>query len=103
MTFAIIKTGGKQYKVAEGDTVKIEKLEAEDGAKVTFDEVLLVENDGATTIGTPTIPGAQVTATVVKTALGKKLVVMRYKAKVRYRKAQGHRQPFTEVKIDAIK
>jgi large subunit ribosomal protein L21 len=102
MTFAIIKTGGKQYKVAAGDVLKIEKLEAEDGSKVVFDQVLLVDEDGKTTIGTPLVAGAKVTATVAKTALGKKLIVMRYKAKVRYRKAQGHRQPFTEVKIDSI-
>ena len=102
MTFAIIKTGGKQYKVAEGDTLKIEKLPDYDGSKVVFDQVLLVDKDGATTVGTPLVAGAKVNATVVETALGKKLIVMRYKAKVRYRKAQGHRQPFTEVKIDSI-
>lgn len=103
MTFAIIKTGGKQYKVSEGDLVSIEKL-GEDlkGNKVSFEEVLLIDRDGKVTIGTPTIPGAKVSAQVVDEGLGKKVVVIHYKAKVRHKKISGHRQPFTKVKIESI-
>lgn len=103
MTFAIIKTGGKQYKVSEGDVVTIEKLaEAPKGNKVTFEEVLLIDRDGDVQIGTPMLSGAKVSAEVVDEGLGKKLVVIHYKAKVRHKKISGHRQPFTKVKIGSI-
>jgi len=104
MTFAIIKTGGKQYKVSEGDVVTIEKM-GEDlkGNKVSFEEVLLIDRDGKVAIGTPTIPGAKVSAEVVDEGLGKKVVVIHYKAKIRHKKISGHRQPFTKVKIESIK
>lgn len=103
MTFAIIKTGGKQYKVSEGDLVKIEKLaQAKKGDQVTFDEVLLTNADGQVKVGTPTVAGAKVSAEVVEEGLGKKVTVVHYKAKVRYQKINGHRQPFAKVKINSI-
>lgn len=104
MTFAIIKTGGKQYKVSEGDIVSIEKLgENLKGNKVTFDEVLLVDRDGNVQIGTPTVSGAKVAAEVVDEGLGKKVTVIHYKAKIRHQKISGHRQSFTKVRIESIK
>lgn len=103
MTFAIIKTGGKQYKVSAGDVVIIEKLgENLKGNKVTFDEVLLVDRDGEVTIGTPTVAGAKVSAEVIDEGLGKKISVIHYKAKIRHQKISGHRQSFTKVKIDSV-
>ena len=105
MEFAVIKTGGKQYKVAVGDSVKIEKITGEYkvGDKLAFDQVLLVDNGKDTTIGTPTIKGAQVKATISKIGRAQKVVVIHYKQKSRYFKKNGHRQPFFEVKIDSIK
>lgn len=100
---AIIVTGGKQYRVAEGDLLFIEKLPVEAGETVTFDQVLAVVNDEAEPIiGTPTVAGATVTAKVVKNGKGKKIRVFKYKAKKNYRRHQGHRQPYTQVQIDAI-
>ncbi len=104
MSFAVIKTGGKQYKVSAGDVLKIEKLAAMPvGEKVTFDQVLLVADGKAVKVGSPLVAGATVTATVTKEGKAKKITVIHYKAKVRYQKTKGHRQPFTEVKIDSIK
>ncbi|MEK7477952.1 MAG: 50S ribosomal protein L21 [Patescibacteria group bacterium] len=103
MTFAVIKTGGKQYKVTEGQTLKIEKLpKVEAGQKITFDEVLLVANDQDVKVGTPWVEGAKVTATVVREGKGKKVTIVHYKAKIRHQKITGHRQSFTEVKITSI-
>ena len=99
--YAIIATGGKQYKVAEGDIIKIEKLGVEAGQTVTFDKVLAV-NNGELSIGCPTVEGATVTATVVKEGKGKKVIVYKYKRKTGYHKKNGHRQLFTQVKIDKI-
>lgn len=100
---AIIVTGGKQYRVAEGDLLFIEKLPVEAGETVTFDQVLAVVSDEAEPIiGTPTVAGATVTAKVVKNGKGKKIRVFKYKAKKNYRRHQGHRQPYTQVQIDAI-
>ena len=99
--YAIIATGGKQYKVAEGDIITIEKLGLEDGANVTFDQVLAV-NNGTLTVGTPTVDGATVTATVLKEGRGKKVIVYKYKRKSGYHKKSGHRQAFTQVKIEKI-
>ncbi|MBR4691744.1 MAG: 50S ribosomal protein L21 [Oscillospiraceae bacterium] len=100
---AIIVTGGKQYRVAEGDILFIEKLPAEAGDTVTFDQVLAVVNDEADPIiGTPTVAGAAVTAKVVKNGKAKKIRIFKYKAKKNYRRRQGHRQPYTQVQIDAI-
>ena len=100
---AIIVTGGKQYKVAQGDTLFIEKLEAEAGQAVTFDQVLAVLDGDKATFGAPTVEGASVAATVVKNGKGKKIRIFKYTPKKGYRKRQGHRQPYTKVEIGAIK
>ncbi len=100
--YAIIKTGGKQYKVSEGDSIVIEKLDVEEGATVDFDEVLTVVDGEDVKIGRPTIAGAKVSATVEKNGKGPKIHVFKYKSKKNYRRRQGHRQPFTRVKIDKI-
>ena len=99
--YAIIATGGKQYKVAEGDIIKVEKLGVEAGATVTFDQVLVV-NNGEVKVGEPIVAGASVTATVVEEGKNKKVIVYRYKRKTGYHKKNGHRQPFTKVKIEKI-
>ena len=99
---AIIVTGGKQYKVAQGDTLFIEKLEAEAGAEITFDQVLAILNEDKATFGAPTVEGASVVATVVKNGKGKKVVIFKYKPKKGYRLRQGHRQPYTKVEIKKI-
>ena len=98
---AIIVTGGKQYNVKEGDVIYIEKLAAEADTTVTFDQVLAV-NNGEMKIGCPTVEGATVSATVVKEGKGKKVIVYKYKRKTGYHKKNGHRQLFTEVKIEKI-
>jgi len=100
--FAVIKTGGKQYKVAEGDILTIERISAAPGEEVSFDEVLLVANDSDVHIGTPTVQGAKVSAKVLEEGKAKKKIVFRYKAKTRYKKKKGHRQPFTKVQITKI-
>ncbi len=100
---AIIVTGGKQYKVAEGDVLFIEKLEAEAGQSVTFDKVLAVIDGDKAAFGAPTVEGASVDATVEKNGRGKKIRLFKYNPKKGYRKRQGHRQPYTKVKINAIK
>ena len=99
--YAIIATGGKQYKVAEGDIIKVEKLGTVEGEKFTFDQVLAV-NDGELKVGNPTVKGATVTASVLGDGKGKKIVVYKYKPKTGYHKKNGHRQSFTAVKIDKI-
>ena len=99
---AIIETGGKQYKVTEGDVLYIEKLNAEAGESVTFDKVLAVLNGDSATIGAPVVEGASVTANVVKNGKGKKVLVFKYKPKKNYRRRQGHRQPYTKVEITKI-
>ena len=99
--YAIIATGGKQYKVSEGDVIKVEKLDAEVGAKVTFDNVLLVGGD-TVKVGTPTVDGATVEASVVSEGKDKRVIVYKYKRKTGYHKKNGHRQLFTQVKIDSI-
>jgi large subunit ribosomal protein L21 len=100
--YAIVQTGGKQYRVQEGDILYIEKLNAEEGTDVNFDQVLLVEKDGQVTVGSPFVAGATVTATVVQHGKGKKIIVFKYKPKKNYRRKQGHRQPFTKVQITKI-
>ena len=99
---AIIETGGKQYKVAEGDTLFIEKLPNEAGDNVTFDKVLAVIDGEKITVGTPVVEGAKVDASVVKNGKGKKIIVFKYKPKKGYRRKQGHRQPYTKVTIGKI-
>ena len=99
--YAIIATGGKQYTVSEGDIIKVEKLGVEAGDTVTFDQVLFV-NNGEAKVGDPTVSGASVTASVVKEARDKKVIVYKYKRKTGYHKKNGHRQSFTQVKIEKI-
>lgn len=101
--YAIIKTGGKQYRVAEGDVITVEKLAAEANDSVTFDEVLTVVNDGDVKVGTPKVEGAKVTGTVLEQGKAKKILVFKYKAKSNYRRRQGHRQRFTKVRIEKSK
>ncbi|WP_337437714.1 50S ribosomal protein L21 [Acidaminococcus fermentans] len=100
--YAIIRTGGKQYRVSEGDVLNVEKLNVEEGQEVVFDEVLTVVNDGDVKVGAPTVAGAKVTAKVVKQGKADKIFVFKYRAKSNYRKRQGHRQPFTQVEITSI-
>ena len=99
---AIIVTGGKQYKVAEGETLFIEKLPNEAGDQVVFGEVLAILDGDSATIGTPTVSGASVEAKVVKNGKGKKIRIFKYNPKKGYRKRQGHRQPYTKVEITTI-
>lgn len=103
--FAVIATGGKQYKVAVGDIITIEKLPGDfkEGDKVVFDKVVLVDNGADTTIGMPYISGAQVTGIFKEAGRAKKILVVKYKAKSRYLKRNGHRQPFAKVEISSIK
>jgi large subunit ribosomal protein L21 len=100
--YAIIKTGGKQYRVSEGDVISVEKLNFASGEKIVFDEILIVENGGELQIGAPVVTGATVEGTVVQQGKEKKVIVFKYKPKKDYRKKQGHRQPFTRVKIEKI-
>ncbi|MDF2814249.1 MAG: ribosomal protein [Paenibacillus sp.] len=100
--YAIIETGGKQYKVAQGDVLYIEKLVASEGDVVTFDRVLAVSNDEGLVSGSPLISGASVSAKVEKHGRGEKIIVFKYKAKKNYRRKQGHRQPYTKVVIEKI-
>ncbi|MFA5009026.1 MAG: 50S ribosomal protein L21 [Candidatus Paceibacterota bacterium] len=96
---AVIKTGGKQYKVAPGQKIKIEKLKEQEGNEVIFNEVLLIENDKNITIGTPLIEKAKVTGKVLKQDRHEKVVIFKYKPKKRYKVKKGHRQPYTEIEI----
>jgi large subunit ribosomal protein L21 len=99
---AVIVTGGKQYRVAEGDVIYIEKLPAEAEETVTFDQVLAVTGEGVQSIGKPLVEGAKVTAKVVKNGRGKKIYVYKMRPKKGYRRKQGHRQPYTKVQIESI-
>lgn len=99
--YAIIATGGKQYKVAEGDVIRVEKLGVEAGAEVVFDQVLVVSGDEVK-VGDPTVAGATVTATTVGDGKAKKVIVYKYKRKTGYHKKNGHRQAYTKVKIEKI-
>jgi large subunit ribosomal protein L21 len=100
--YAIIETGGKQYKVAQGDVVFIEKLDVEEGAEVTFDKVLMAAEGDDVKVGTPVVEGATVTAKVLKNGKAKKVLVFKMKRKKNERKKKGHRQPFTKVEITAV-
>ncbi|MDI9490626.1 MAG: 50S ribosomal protein L21 [Clostridiaceae bacterium] len=100
--YAIIKTGGKQYKVAEGDEIYIEKLEGEAGDEIVFDQVLALSKDDDLQVGSPIVEDASVKAEIVKHGKGKKITIFKYKAKKGYRRRQGHRQPYTCVKITQI-
>lgn len=103
MQAAVIKTGGKQYLVRPGQRVRVEKLDAKEGEKFTFDEVLLVSDDKKIEIGTPLVKGAKVEARVLKQGRARKVIVFKYHSKTRYKKKMGHRQPFTEIEISDIK
>ena len=100
--YAVIKTGGKQYRVQQGDVIFVEKLNAQADEAVTFDEVLLVGDAEQSKVGTPVVEGAKVEGKVLAQVKGKKIVVYKYKAKKNERKKQGHRQPYTKVEITAI-
>ncbi len=100
--YAVIETGGKQYRVQEGDILFVEKIDVEEGKEVNFDKVLLVSKEGDLTVGKPFVEGAKVEGSVVEQGKSKKIVVFKYKAKKNYRKKQGHRQPYTKVKIEKI-
>ncbi len=100
--YAIIETGGKQYRVEEDTVVFVEKLEGEAGDSISFDKVLLHSNGDDVTVGAPYVKGAKVNAEIVEHGKGKKIVVFKFKSKKNYRKKQGHRQPFTKVKITGI-
>ena len=99
---AIIKTGGKQYKVSEGDKIKVEKLEGEEGSKIVFSEVLFLGDEKDVKIGTPILTGVTVEGTILKTAKGKKVTGIKFKPKKRYKVKFGHRQTMTEVEITKI-
>ena len=101
--YAVIESCGKQYKVAEGDVVFFEKLDTEEGKKVSFDKVILVSDEGKVEIGNPYVKGAKVEGKVVAHGKGNKIIVFKYKAKKNYRRKQGHRQPYTKVEITAVK
>ncbi len=100
--YAVIKTGGKQYRVVPGERLKVEKLETEVGGSVTLNQVLMVSDGDKTTIGSPIVKGASVKATVVSHGRGDKVMIFKMRRRKHYRKTQGHRQSFTEIKIEAI-
>lgn len=100
--YAVIKTGGKQYRVQQGDVIFVEKIDSQADEAVTFEEVLLVNDGDQTRIGAPTVAGAKVEGKVLGQVKGQKIVVYKYKAKKNERKKQGHRQPYTKVEITAV-
>jgi large subunit ribosomal protein L21 len=100
--YAVIKTGGKQYKVAAGDKLKVEKLVGDVGSKVVIDKVLMIADGETTTIGAPLVAGAKVSATVVSHGRADKVMIFKFRRRKHYRKTQGHRQSFTEIQIDTI-
>ncbi|MBM3944829.1 MAG: 50S ribosomal protein L21 [SAR202 cluster bacterium] len=102
-TYAIVHTGGKQYLVHEGDVIRVESLPHEEGESLELTDVRLVSRDGDVTVGEPSVSGAKVTATVTKNGKAGKLIVFKYKSKTRNRKKNGHRQPFSELRITGIK
>ena len=99
--YAVIKTGGKQYRVAQGDRLRVEKLPGEPGAKVTFDEVLMIGGDKVA-VGAPLVKGAKVSAEIVAQDRAKKIIVFKFRRRKNYRRKRGHRQPYTELKITGI-
>ena len=100
--YAIVETGGKQYRVQEGSTVVVERLPSAEGEKITLNQVLAVSKDGSLTVGEPFVDGATVEATVLENGKSEKVIVFKYKRKKDYRRKQGHRQPFTKLKIESI-
>ena len=102
VTYAIVRTGGKQYRVHPGDTIRVESLPGDPGDLLELNEVLMVSRDGDVALGDPTVPGAKVTAQVVDSGKAKKIIVFKYKAKTRYRRKNGHRQLYTDLKVTDI-
>ena len=100
--YAVVMTGGKQYRVSAGDKIRVEKLNAEAGSTVSLDKVLVIGGEGETMVGAPYVEGASVEAEVVENGKADKVIIFKYKAKKDYRKKQGHRQPYTELKINGI-
>jgi len=100
--YAIIETGGKQYRVQEGDVFKVEKIDIAEGETVDVDKVLAVSKEGKLTVGSPVVEGAKAVLKVVEHGKGKKIIVFKFKSKKGYRKKQGHRQPYTQVKVEKI-
>lgn len=100
--YAVVVTGGKQYKVAEGDVIFVEKIGAEEGTEISFDQVILVGDENGVKVGAPVVEGAKVTAKVLKEGKGKKIYVMTYKSKKNEKRKLGHRQPYTKVEITKI-
>ncbi len=100
--YAVVQTGGKQYRVSQGDVISVEKLNVEAGQKVILDEVIAVGGEGSTVVGQPFVDGAAVECKAVENGRGKKIVIYKYKAKKDYRKKQGHRQPYTKLEITGI-
>ncbi|MFZ3102001.1 MAG: 50S ribosomal protein L21 [Desulfitobacteriaceae bacterium] len=100
--YAVIVTGGKQFRVQEGDVIYVEKLVANVGEVVPVDQVLLVEKDGAVTVGTPLVAGAKAVLKVLEHGKGEKIIVFKFKSKKNYRRKQGHRQPYTKVLVEAL-
>ncbi|MCF6463702.1 50S ribosomal protein L21 [Clostridium sp. Cult1] len=100
--YAVVETGGKQYRVQEGDIVFVEKIDTEEGEKIDLSKVLLVSKEDDLIVGKPYVEGAKVEATVLEQGKAKKIIVFKYKAKKNYRKKQGHRQPYTKLKIEKI-
>lgn len=102
MKYAIVEDGGKQYKAVEGTTLEVDHYPSEEGEQIDLDRVLLISDGEEVTIGTPYIPGAKVAATVVSQIKGPKIIVFKYKPKIRYRVKRGHRQHYTRLRIDSI-
>lgn len=100
--YAVIKTGGKQYRVAPGEKIKIEQLQADVGATIVLDQVLMVADGEAVKLGTPTVAGAKVSATVVSHGRGPKIRIFKMRRRKHYQKTQGHRQNYTEIRVEAI-
>ena len=101
-TYAIVQSGGRQYRVQSGDSIRVDSLPKADGAIVELEDVMMVSKDGEVTLGTPTVPGAKVTAEVAGSGRGKKVIVFKYKAKTRYRRKNGHRQGYTDLMVTGI-
>ena len=102
MDYAIFQTGGKQYRVKQGDTIRVESIPGDEGDAIEFDEVLMLSQDGNVSVGAPTVEGARVTTEVVGKGRGKKIIVFKYKAKTRYRRKNGHRQNYTDLRVIGI-
>ncbi len=100
--YAIIETGGKQYRVQEGDVIRVEKLEKAQGESIKFEKVLLISNEGKLNVGKPYVEGASVDAVVDSQGKARKIIVFKFKRKEDYRRKQGHRQPYTQIKIEKI-